>query len=201
MKKFKNYKTGVIGIITLKLDGIQCIYKDGVWLSRKDKPLYNLPVMPEGIYEYFRTNWSCSVSDVRTQEGSLLSSEHLYRLDVIDERLIITGKTIEKAFNDVVESGGEGLVIHCGDALYKMKREDTEDVLVTGWIEGTGKFVGMMGALITPFGKVGTGFTNEERKSLTREFVTGKIIEVSFMEKTADNKLRHPRFKRLRLDK
>jgi ATP-dependent DNA ligase len=81
-------------------------------------------------------------------------------------------------------------------------------VTVTEIIEGTGKHKGRMGALMTPMGKVGTGFTDQERKEWWgRKALLGNhptlawLIEVECMQLTPDGKFRHPRFLRIRYDK
>ncbi|MEE8597957.1 MAG: hypothetical protein V3S69_00265 [Dehalococcoidales bacterium] len=86
-----------------------------------------------------------------------------------------------------------------------IKPSETHDVLVTDVIEGTGKYVGMMGALMTPMGKVGTGFTDADRKWFWDTRIVNKdlplLIEVECMSVTKNGKFRHARFKRIRWDK
>ena len=63
--------------------------------------------------------------------------------------------------------------------------------------------VGVLGAFLTPMGKVGTGFTDGERGQFWRERnqLLSQMVEVSCMQVTSDGKFRHPRFVRLRPDK
>jgi ATP-dependent DNA ligase len=66
-----------------------------------------------------------------------------------------------------------------------------------------------MGALQTAMGKVGTGFTDEDREHFwdldwnRNPDGTFKpvMIEVSCMQLTPDGKFRHPAFERIRYDK
>lgn len=81
----------------------------------------------------------------------------------------------------VLEENFEGLVLRLNGAV-KVKPIHTLDLAVIAMMEGTGRHAGRMGALVTAFrdpagrfvyaGKVGTGFTDEEREwwwhSLTR---------------------------------
>ena len=99
------------------------------------------------------------------------------------------------------ELGYEGLVIFTDKYMYKVKPEETFDVVVTGVIPGAGKHLGRMGALTTEMGDVGTGFTDIEREQFTEEFIVNQTIEVSCMMLTPDGKFRHARFCRLREDK
>lgn len=194
-----------------KLDGVCCIYTGTHWMSRNREPLYNLPTPPvAGFYECFIGNWNDSVSAVRTREGIPIPLEALYRLDAhaIDPRLgigmfgTLTPEYARRLRDAAIAGGAEGIIIYArGGKCYKYKRVLTHDVVVIGWQEGTGKYKGIMGALLTPMGKVGTGFTDAQRREFTRERMFGKCIEVSCMEITTDNMMRHARFVRLREDK
>ena len=76
--------------VSYKIDGVQAILKDGKWLSRAGKPLYNLPLhtyskelyspdpiyIPEGRYEVFLGDWSKSVSAVRTVKPHKIAGQH-----------------------------------------------------------------------------------------------------------------------------
>ena len=94
----------------------------------------------------------------------------------------------------------------------KFKEIKDIDLRVIDWKEGTGKNVGLLGALTaeTEDGQirvnVGTGFSDEQRKLYTKEFVMGKIIEIEYnMRVTAGGRdtdsLFLPRFVELREDK
>ncbi|TMU71786.1 DNA ligase [Hydrogenophaga intermedia] len=77
----------------------------------------------------------------------------------------------------MVRDGGEGLMLHRGDAPYravrnddllKVKTHEDAEARVVGHVPGKGRHAGRMGALVvqTPQGlrfKLGTGFTDAER--------------------------------------
>lgn len=79
----------------------------------------------------------------------------------------------------VVKQGGEGLMLHRGDALYRAARNDDllklkpyldEEARVIGYLPGQGKFAGMLGALEveTEAGlrfKLGSGLSIAERRA------------------------------------
>lgn len=162
--------------------------------------------------------------------GPILPSE-LYSLEPLDQRLeyrtgrpfgIIapgkgapitnpTAENIRIILTLALVRGVEGLVLRQGDKWLKVKPVDTYDVYVTKAIEGLGKHRGRMGALVTAYGKVGTGFTDPQRVEWwdwwkrIQVAIQGKtaprLIEVSCMSITGDGKFRHPRFIRLRPDK
>lgn len=91
-------------------------------------------------------------------------------------------------------------------AWMKVKEEITLDVLVTGIKEGTGKYVGMCGALICDHKgrKIRVSGMPDDLRALffnKPKSIVGKMIEVEAQEETDAGSLRHPRFKRVRDDK
>jgi DNA ligase-1 len=85
---------------------------------------------------------------------------------------------LQALLQQTIRDGGEGLVLHRGDALYsgqrnedvlKFKPFDDAEAKVVGHIPGKGKFEGMLGALLveTPQGqrfKLGTGLNDAQRR-------------------------------------
>lgn len=83
-----------------------------------------------------------------------------------------------KELRKVTGDGGEGLMMHYADALYstgrsddllKVKQYKDDEATVIKHLNGRGQFEGMLGALLVEnregkLFKVGTGFSNEERK-------------------------------------
>jgi DNA ligase-1 len=127
-----------------------------------------------------------------------------------------------KHFEEMLARGEEGTILknkkHIWEDtrskdLVKMKAEKDADLEVVDWVEGTGKYVGMMGALVcrSSDGKVevsiGSGFSDEQRKELTRKRIVGKIVTVLYNERIASkdrpgvDSLFLPRFVEERLDK
>lgn len=206
----KTYKPGMkldgFWWVTNKIDGVQVIYSDGVPRSRASKPLYGLPRMPDGTYEVFMGNWEKTISHVHTHDSPPCDPDCLYMLEpYTDKRLDVMGfydcgdREVQILFEYAIKQGHEGLVLISPDGIrYKVKPKETIDVAVIGTVPGRGKHFGRMGALLTTNGKVGTGFTDAER---TLPWEPGEIIEVECMGLTPKGKLRHPRFKRRRIDK
>lgn len=224
-------------LVTLKIDGVCTIVSGGVALSKRGKPLYNIPDVPDGIYEAFRDDWNTSVSLVRTKNGGTpLSLRDMYRVDVIEDDSPLmyleptaveytrgifflpkvlenpTGYTVESLLKKILKLGYEGLVLvplgpdgkpDWRAKRYKVKPHVTVDVRITGYLEGTGKYVGMLGAFATEHGDVGIGFSDDQRASFweRREQFIGSIIECKAMGWTREGKMRHPRFVRERFDK
>ena len=130
-----------------------------------------------------------------------------------------TSKILE-ILNEQIANGEEGVMINIWDANYEFKRTNnllkckvfnTADLRVIGFEEGTGKYVGRLGAFICEYKggevRVGSGLTDEQRKAVwdNQKVCLGKIIEVSYFEETKDStgklSLRFPTFKDFRLDK
>lgn len=201
--------------VTLKIDGARMLRdSNGNPVSRAGKPLYNLENVPRSITdaEIFENNWEQSMGLVRSSvNGSPVPLDKVYSLDPLDSRLFLTvlenpdAETIEQLMRREVAKGYEGLILRKGDKWLKVKPKETADVKVTGFQAGTGKHEGRMGALLTNYGKIGTGFSDADREwwqeCYDEGMLEGLLIEVEFMEWTPAKKFRHPRFIRIRDDK
>lgn len=145
-----------------------------------------------------------------------------HRVVVLEDELL-EGSTVQELENSAVNKysdyqamGYEGAIVKAGDAIYepkrsyawmKMKACETIDVKVLRLEEGTGKYVGMLGAFVVDVDgvevNVGSGITDDLRKEAwanPNDWI-GHMIEVDYHEKTPDGSLRHPRFIKARPDK
>lgn len=115
-------------------------------------------------------------SDVFAKITKLFSGKD--RVHPVDATTVKTPEEIEKYFADWVEGqGGEGLVLRSDSVgSYKLKPRHNIDVAVIGYTEGTEDRKGMLHDLLCAvirkdgsfqiIGRVGTGFSDEERRSL-----------------------------------
>lgn len=120
-------------------------------------------------------------------------------------------------FEKVVNSGGEGIILkelnagyHFGkrnSTLLKIKEEVTKDLLVVDIVEGEGKYLEHVGALVV-VNKLGirmqvSGMSDSQRRQwwLHPEDIIGCVVEVKAMKELPDGNLREPRFKAVRFDK
>lgn len=199
---------GLLGTwkVTYKIDGVQATWDENHWISRSGNWLSNMPPFagyPE--VEVYCGSFKKTIQKVTASERIRpVQPYELYSLDPIDERLdpnrylnFPTDAEIKSLLEQAVQDGYEGLVLRQGLLWVKVKPIVTYDVIVTAIIPGKGKHTGRMGAVMTEKGKVGTGFTDQERYY---DYL-GKTIEVACMSLTEDGKFRHPRFVRLRPDK
>lgn len=213
-----------VWMFTFKIDGVRVEKHNGKKLSRGGKPLFNIPNFKGDIAEVFCGSWNETVSKVRTASKKMkISSDEIYKLmPQIDERLIIL-RSVKNPTANFIEShksraeflGYEGLVLQRLDkkeAFVKVKQSYTKDTKIIGFVEGKGKFKGMLGKFLTENGGVGIGYRNaapEERLTIRkrieywnrRKELLGTYIEVMCMYMTDKNMFFQPRLVRLRPDK
>lgn len=203
---------------SVKLDGIQIRKKDGIIVSKNEKQLYNLShderdwEIAEAYTGDRGETWGI-ISASKSKRRQIKTTEIYPLFPTVCKQLYIgyftdpTVVTINMHLARAIKSGFEGLVLRGGTVenpiLIKVKKNYSEDVPITGMVEGKGKFKGMMGKLVTDQGEVGTGFSEAERKKFwrSRKKLIGTVVEVLFQEKTKKGLMRDPRFVRLREDK
>jgi ATP-dependent DNA ligase len=198
---------------TLKIDGVRALWTGNGWVSRKGKPLYNIPYPYDGVtdIEAYAGSLKDTLHAVRSyDEHRMLQRDQMYSLWPLDDRLLRgifgnpTAHFINWHLKQVRASGGEGLVLRNKETgkVLKVKGKDNHDVKITGFYEGKGKHVGRLGGFETNMGDVGTGMTDAQREEFwTTPGLLGETIEVECMELTDKGKFRHARFVRIRFDK
>jgi DNA ligase-1 len=132
-----------------------------------------------------------------------------------------TQEELLEFYDSAIKAGFEGVMVKNLYSHYvsgrtrqwlKLKPVDNADLCVVGVEEGKGKHKGVLGALLCEYGdvfaRVGTGFTDAQRKRMWEEKdrIIGKIAEIEYQSITKPNKkgiksLRFPVFKCIRLDK
>ena len=121
--------------------------------------------------------------------NDLFSVVETHTLDNMDQA--------QTLFQEMLAKGEEGIILKNNDhpwenkrstQIVKMKEVLEIDLKVIGWAEGTGKYVGMMGALQCENKDgsikvdVGTGYNDAQRTDLwiKKDKVVGKIISVQY---------------------
>lgn len=171
-----------------------------------------------------RNSCKYAIFDIIVQNIPLRS--RLVMLDAIPETPIVKKVKYVCVKNDYdlicrvaqkyIERGDEGIIVKHPESLYegkrslnwmKFKNKETEDCKIIKYYSGEGKYLDKLGGFVVDFGgkelSVGSGYTDAERKEFweNRDSYIGKIMEISFMEKTKDELARHPVFERMRLDR
>ena len=139
----------------------------------------------------------------------LVNQTNSQYLRAIEQYRIVNHSELMQQLNNIVELGGEGLMLHRANAVYKKGR--TRDLLkvkpyydaeatVVAYTQGKGKFLGMLGAILvkTPEGKqfrIGTGFNLEQRRFPPP---IGTIITYTYHGKTDGGIPRFASFLRVR---
>jgi ATP-dependent DNA ligase len=151
---------------------------------------------------------------------TLLNEFRTKGIRVAQTTMINSLATAQALYQEKLSEGEEGLILKDPEGPWenkrvkhqlKMKAELEADLLCTGVTAGTGKYHGMIGALEikSADGKVkcsvGTGLSDEERRSDPSEFI-GKVVAVKYNalitdKKTGLHSLFLPVFVEVRLDK
>lgn len=130
------------------------------------------------------------------------------QLQAVEQFNIANRATLQARLDDVVQSGGEGLMLHLAsslvatgrsDVLLKLKPLQDAEAVVMGYVAGKGKYKGMTGALEvkTPEGllfKLGTGLSDAQRK---RPPAIGSTITYNYRDLTPSGKPRFASFLRV----
>lgn len=126
---------------------------------------------------------------------SLEAPAHFWK--VVETQFVSTFEEAQQFYKEKRAEGQEGAILKSMNSTWqakrvkhhvKMKAEETLDLIVVDWIEGSGKYVGQLGSLVVTdsSGKlvvnVGSGFNDEDRKTITPETIIGKIVEVKYNE-------------------
>lgn len=128
-------------------------------------------------------------------------------------------------YNALVKGGGEGVMLKRLDwpyesgkrskGMYKWKKSQSCDCFVTGFVPGKGEFSGLVGALVVSVMDKGKeqevaavqpgDLTFRREISLPdgslRDDIYCKVLEVTYLCETKNNRLRHAVLKRWRTDK
>lgn len=202
----------------IKIDGIRAIRnKNGDVWSRNSKAIPHCNHLKFKDAEIFRNSWNetSSILGSIAPPAVPLTQENVYELTDgnIDKRLYLgwannpSNENLEKLMLKMLADGHEGVIVRCksfkGTLWWKVIPYKYADIRVTGVKQGTGKYKGMIGSLLTNYGSVGSGLNDEQREWFWshRNELIGSIVQVKYRETTEAGKLRFPSFLRFRTDK
>ncbi len=143
--------------------------------------------------------------------GALIAKSDSPYLEKVRQFTVADKAALQKTLEEVTESGGEGLILRRKDAPHKAGRSDDflklkayydAEARVVGHNPGQGRLAGMMGSITveTPAGlrfKIGTGFTDEERR---KPPPLGSTISYRYNGFTNTGRPRFPSFLRIRAE-
>lgn len=159
---------------------------------------------------------------LRTRQGFISNALTFTGIEVqqVPSKMVTTPAEVERVYQDFVNQGYEGVMLKDPGGKYTFKRNatwqklkpfDTVDLQVVDLIEGTGKYVGMLGAIKANgdhdgksiWTEIGSGFTDQQRQAIWAQRPMGEWIEVRYQELSLaqDSKtwsLRFPTFVRFR---
>ena len=115
----------------------------------------------------------------QTQLDNLVARSPVEHLHYVRQQLVRESGQLDAMLANVVDGGGEGLMLSKPDSNYEAGRTDTliklkprydAEAVVLAYEQGKGRFRGMMGSMLvkTEDGKefkIGTGFTMDEREN------------------------------------
>lgn len=117
------------------------------------------------------------------------------KIKLIESVMVNDYESAQELFQSYLNNGMEGIILKDLNGIWENKRATHQikfkgeldcDLKIVGIEEGTGKYQGMMGAIIceTEDGKikvsVGSGFNDSERKTFFDSKIIGKIVSVRY---------------------
>jgi hypothetical protein len=157
----------------------------------------------------------------RFDEVSKFIERNPPKLYLIPTVVVDSIEEAQEHFSSMLSNGEEGTMLkdinHIwedkrSNKILKMKSELECEMQVTDWVQGTGKYEGLLGNIVCrdKSGKVivsvGSGFSDNQRTTIKPDDIVGQIVTIRYNEiiKSADKEtmsLFLPRFVDLRLDK
>ena len=142
------------------------------------------------------------------------------KISIVPNFIVDNIEEAQAKFKEYYDQGEEGIILKDMNApwenkrsksLIKFKGELECDLKIVDVEDGTGKYQGMLGALVCESEdgiikvKVGSGFNDEDRKQITKQNSVGKVVAVKYnariRSKHEDESLFLPIFVEIREDK
>lgn len=163
-------------------------------------------------YMIFDLPGSTDTFDLRlTQLEQIIDAINANHIQLIRQYRISSHEALMQKLDDIVQQGGEGLMLHRGssryinartDDLLKLKTYLDAEATVIQYLPGAGKYRGMLGSILveTPDAirfRIGTGFSDQERKNPP---AIGSVITYKYFGLTNSGIPRFASFIRVRDD-
>lgn len=124
------------------------------------------------------------------------------RVAIVETETVQNIDEARDLFEQYLAAGQEGIILKTKDMIWEDKRSKHQikfkgelecDLEVIDWVEGTGKNVGRMGALVLASADravkvgLGTGFSDDDRNRIGRDCI-GRIVAVKYNARITDKK-------------
>lgn len=187
-------------------------------ISAKEAALVNATVWDVIPFAYF-SDGHCPVP-YSTRFAKLQAFDLPEKIHLVEHIVVDTLDAANIIFEEYLSKGQEGIILKDPKGIWEDKRAKHQikfkgelecDLKIVDVEDGTGKYVGMLGALVCESSdgivkvNVGSGFNDVQRKSLTKKDLLGKIVAVKYnariKNKLGDESLFLPIFIEVREDK
>lgn len=136
------------------------------------------------------------MSDLKNNQAEV---GHL--VDLVFSKMIVSEAQAREVFEHFLEAGQEGIILKTREGIWEDKRSRSLikfkgelecDLMVVDWEEGTGRNVGRLGALVLESRcggvkvNVGTGFSDDDRNSISAKSSIGRIVSVKYNARITD---------------
>ena len=192
-------------------------------ISEAEAKLVHATVWDVIPYLYF-TDGHCPVPYATrfSSLGDLVSkqSSKNKRIWLVASEIVETYEKAQEIFNEYLSLGYEGIILKDGSGVWEDKRAKHQikfkgelecDLKIVAVEEGTGKYAGLLGAIVCESAdgvvkvNVGSGFNDAHRKTLKEKDLIGKIVAVKYnariKNKQGEESLFLPIFVEVRDDK
>lgn len=166
--------------------------------------------------EICKTPYSSRFDDLSNRISNSVSE----KISLVETHFVDSYSEAKIIFERYLEDGFEGIILKDSNGIWENKRAKHQikfkaeldcDLKIVGVQEGTGKYEGLLGAIICESSdgllkvSVGSGFTDEQRKELSKENLLDKIVTIKYNNKISNkdgsNSLFLPIFIEIREDK
>ena len=150
----------------------------------------------------------------KNRYSKLQSLKNKSGFTIVDQKTVQSKNNMNLFYKNILSRGGEGIMLRNPEALYAIKRTknllkvkptNNAEAVVVNKIEGKGKNTGKLGAFKVRMGnksfKIGTGFSDAQRREYWRENMKGKTLTFTHRGLTKYGVPRAPAFMRIRENK
>lgn len=192
-------------------------------ISAKEAAMVHATVWDVIPYAYFTDGYCPTPYSTRFSSLEILVNRQVTKekkIWLVTSNIVQTLDEARVLFEGYLAQGLEGLILKDGSGVWEDKRAKHQikfkgelecDLKIVDVEDGTGKYEGMLGAIVCESSdgivkvNVGSGFNDAHRKSLTKKDLLGKIVAVKYnariKNKLGDESLFLPIFVEVREDK